>query len=116
MPREGEPNSGGVFWDFFKRTINITEYLNDKDDVNPPKNRTLDTIVHYVSIYNFLVMSDGVLAAHSVPLEAVAPLSALTMLGHGSGIEQDAKVLGMAWRLIWKCAAIALTERSASTR
>jgi hypothetical protein len=28
---------GGVLWKFFKRTINITEYRNAKDDVNPAK-------------------------------------------------------------------------------
>ena len=29
-----KPNTGGVLWNFFKRTINITEYRNAKDDVN----------------------------------------------------------------------------------
>ena len=38
---EEKPNSGGVVWDFFKRTINIAEYRNAKDNVNPAKNRTL---------------------------------------------------------------------------
>src|SRR5207302_1115950 len=38
--KEDKPSCGGVVWKFFKRTINITEYRNAKDDVNPAKNRT----------------------------------------------------------------------------
>src|SRR5713226_4736090 len=44
--KEDKPSSGGVIWNFFKRTINITEYRNAKDDVNPAKNRTLGGIIH----------------------------------------------------------------------
>ena len=29
--------AGGIVWNFVKRTINITEYRNTKDDVNPAK-------------------------------------------------------------------------------
>jgi hypothetical protein len=43
---DDKPNTGGVLWNFFKRTINITEYRNAKDDVNPAKNRTFDGIFH----------------------------------------------------------------------
>src|SRR6266852_2296674 len=43
---EDKPNSGGVVGNFFKRTINITEYRNAKDDVNPAKNRQLGGIFH----------------------------------------------------------------------
>jgi len=43
---DDKPNTGGVFWKFFKRTINITEYRNAKDDVNPAKNRTFGGIFH----------------------------------------------------------------------
>ena len=39
---DDKPNAGGVLWNFFKRTINITEYRNAKDDVNPAKNRGLE--------------------------------------------------------------------------
>ena len=39
--KEDKPNSGGVVWNFFKRTINITECRSAKDNVNPAKNRTL---------------------------------------------------------------------------
>src|SRR4029077_19031033 len=37
---EDKPSSRGIVWDLFKRTINITEYRNAKDNVNPSKNRT----------------------------------------------------------------------------
>jgi hypothetical protein len=39
--KEDIPSCGGIVWKFFKRTINITEYRNGKDDVNPTKNRGL---------------------------------------------------------------------------
>src|SRR6266704_6998402 len=38
--KEDKPRCGSVVWKFFKRTINITEYRNAKDDVDPAKNRT----------------------------------------------------------------------------
>ena len=45
--RNGDkPNNGGVAWKFFKRTTNIIDYRNAKDDVNPAKNRTFDGIIH----------------------------------------------------------------------
>jgi hypothetical protein len=37
---------GRIAWKFFKWTINITEYRNGKDDVNPAKNRTLGSTIH----------------------------------------------------------------------
>ncbi len=43
---DDKPNTGGVLWNFFKRTINITEYRNAKDDVNRAKNRTFGGIFH----------------------------------------------------------------------
>src|SRR5271167_4069108 len=43
---DDKPNTGGVLWNFFKRTINIPEYRNDKDDVNPAKNRTFGGLFH----------------------------------------------------------------------
>jgi hypothetical protein len=52
--KEDKPNSGGVIWHFFKRTINITEYRNAEDEVNPAKNRTFDALVHDVVMYDFL--------------------------------------------------------------
>src|SRR4030095_11401318 len=56
--RNGDiPNYGCVVWKFLKRTINITDYRNAKDDVNPAKNRTLGGILHmlilqYLSVEN----------------------------------------------------------------
>jgi hypothetical protein len=43
---DDKPNTGGVLWNFFKRTINITEYRNAEDEVNPAKNRTFGGIFH----------------------------------------------------------------------
>jgi hypothetical protein len=45
--RNGDiPNNRGVVWKFFKRTIDITDYRNAKDDVNQAKNRTFGGIIH----------------------------------------------------------------------
>src|SRR5260370_4654793 len=44
--KEDIPSWGGIARKFFKRTINITEYRNAKDDVNPAKNRALGGIIH----------------------------------------------------------------------
>jgi len=41
-----KPSSGGVVWNFVKRTINIAEYRNTKDEVNPANNRTFGGIFH----------------------------------------------------------------------
>jgi hypothetical protein len=64
---EDKPNSGGVRWNVFKRTINITEYRNAEDDVNPAKNRTCDALAYDVVIYNVVIMSDDSVEARSVP-------------------------------------------------
>src|SRR5712664_1816568 len=45
---DDKPNTGGVLWNVFKRTINITEYRNAADDVNAAKNRTFGALVHDV--------------------------------------------------------------------
>ena len=44
--KEDKPSCGGIAWKVFKRTINITEYRNAKDEVNPAKNRTLGDSIH----------------------------------------------------------------------
>src|SRR5882672_9919910 len=44
--KEDKPSCGGIVRKFFKRTIDIAEYRNGKDDVNPAKNRTLGGIFH----------------------------------------------------------------------
>jgi hypothetical protein len=46
--KEDKPNSGGVIRNFFERTINVTDYRNPKDDVNPAKNRTFGGIIHLI--------------------------------------------------------------------
>src|SRR5437899_835491 len=46
---ENIPSSGSIVWNLVKRTINITGYRNGKDDVNPPKNRTLGSFFHDLS-------------------------------------------------------------------
>jgi hypothetical protein len=43
---DDKPNTGGVLWNVFKRTINIPEYRNAKDDVNPAKNRAFRGLFH----------------------------------------------------------------------
>src|SRR6266849_10181722 len=40
--KEDKPSCGGIVWKFLKRTINIAEYRNGKDEVNPAKNRGLE--------------------------------------------------------------------------
>jgi hypothetical protein len=47
---DDKPNTGGVVWNFFKRTINIPEYRNAKDNVNPAKNRTFGGLFHDFSL------------------------------------------------------------------
>ena len=44
--KEDKPSCGGIVWKFFKRTVDITEYWDGKDDVNPAKNRTLGGSIH----------------------------------------------------------------------
>ena len=44
--KEYIPGGGSIVWKFFKRTINITEYRDAKDDVNPAENRTLGGSIH----------------------------------------------------------------------
>ena len=42
------PNNSSVVWKLFKGTINVTDYRNAKDDVNPAKERTFDGISHSI--------------------------------------------------------------------
>src|SRR5882724_6722681 len=44
--KEDKPSCGGIVRKLFKRTIDITEYRNAEDEVNPAKNRTLGALVH----------------------------------------------------------------------
>jgi hypothetical protein len=45
--KEDKPGCGGVAGKLFKRTIDITQYRNAKDDVNPAKNRALGRITDH---------------------------------------------------------------------
>jgi hypothetical protein len=40
------PNNGSIVWKFLKRTINITDYRNGEDEVNPTKYRTFGGFSH----------------------------------------------------------------------
>jgi hypothetical protein len=44
--KEDIPSWRGTVWKFFKRTIDIAEYRNGKDEVNPAENRTFGGIFH----------------------------------------------------------------------
>jgi hypothetical protein len=58
--RKGDkPNHGSVFGYFFKRTINVTDYRNAEDDVNPAKKRTFGGIIHDWLLTPFLTRSGG---------------------------------------------------------
>ena len=47
--RKGDiPNNGGVIWKFLERAINIPDYRNGKDDVNPAENRTFGGVTHHL--------------------------------------------------------------------
>src|SRR5215472_8999461 len=43
---EDKPSSGGVVWNLVERTVNVTDYRNGQDDVNPANNRTFGGIKH----------------------------------------------------------------------
>ena len=36
---EDKPSNGRVLWNLFERTVNVTEYRNREDEVNPAKYR-----------------------------------------------------------------------------
>jgi hypothetical protein len=46
--KEDKPNSAGVLLNFRNRTINVTEYRNAKDDLNPAKNRLFGAITDHL--------------------------------------------------------------------
>jgi hypothetical protein len=57
--KEDIPRWRGIVWKFFKRTINVTEYRNGKDDVNPAKNRTLGALLHDWLLHGFAIHLDS---------------------------------------------------------
>ena len=77
--KEDKPNSGGVIWYFFKRTINIPDYRNAKDDVNPAENRTFGGVFH-----DQFVLHLSAIPRHSGEATAVA---------HQPGLLQDPEML-----------------------
>ena len=51
--REGDiPDNGGVIRKLLERTINITEYRNAEDHVNPAKDRTFGSITHHLGPFH----------------------------------------------------------------
>jgi hypothetical protein len=50
---DDKPYARSILRDFFKRTINIPDYRNAKDDVYPAKNRTLGGFSHDFLHYDF---------------------------------------------------------------
>jgi hypothetical protein len=40
------PDNGRVIWNLFERTINIADYRDGKNDVNPAKNRAFSGVIH----------------------------------------------------------------------
>jgi hypothetical protein len=43
---DDKPNTVGVLWKFFKRTVNIAKDRDAENDVNPAKNRTFGSFFH----------------------------------------------------------------------
>ncbi len=50
--RKGDkPNNRGVVWKLLKGTINVTDYRNGEDDVNPATNRTFRGVSHSIPFH-----------------------------------------------------------------
>jgi hypothetical protein len=43
---EEKSSCGGIAWKFFERAIDVAEYRDAEDDVNPAKNRALGGAIH----------------------------------------------------------------------
>ena len=43
---EDKPGGRSIVWNLVKRTINITDYRNGQDEVNPANNRTFGGVLH----------------------------------------------------------------------
>src|SRR5579862_8266583 len=46
LREKNKPGCGCIIWEPFKWTVNIPEYGDGKDEVNPAKNRTLGGKIH----------------------------------------------------------------------
>src|SRR6185437_3320659 len=44
-------NNRGIIWKLSKRTINVTDYRNGKDEVNPAKDRTFHGVVNHLILF-----------------------------------------------------------------
>lgn len=51
--KEEKPNRGGVVGNFFKRTVDVTQYRDTKYEVNPTKDRTFGGVVHDERVSQF---------------------------------------------------------------
>jgi len=51
---EDGPNSPSVVWSVRRRIINVTEYWNAENNVNPAKNCTYDGLVHDLAPFTTL--------------------------------------------------------------
>src|SRR5579884_1980674 len=46
---ENKPCREGIAWNFVERAINIAQYREGKDDVNPAKDPTCDAPAHHIA-------------------------------------------------------------------
>ncbi len=69
--KEDIPSRRGIAWKFFKRTIDIAEYRNAEDDVNPAENRTFGDFFHDEFALHFI--GDTALIAPAVELPRLKP-------------------------------------------
>src|SRR6185312_4386573 len=60
-------NKGSVVGNCFKRTINIPDYRNGKDEVNPAKNRTFDGATDHLTLSIFNTELLGILRVQPLP-------------------------------------------------
>ena len=91
---EDKPSRRGVVWNFLKRTINITEYRDAKDDVNPAKNRALGCVTdHFVFLLDSRILSRlrrpvGRFDTELLGVLRLEPLPAVEL--HGLGVDDAA--------------------------
>jgi hypothetical protein len=86
---EDKPSGWGVVWNLVKRTINVTDYRNAQDDVNPASNRTFGGITHMQVLLWLLVFHTELLAVLRVqPLPAELHRVATSDATDGSSAEK----------------------------
>ena len=52
--KKDKSSCGGIVWKLFKRTINISQYRNAEDDVNPTEDRTFGGLFHDSLVLHFI--------------------------------------------------------------